>query len=136
MYSFKSARYLTDKVPDIKVKNFYSDLCVPGKSYQSFYEETKDKGVEFIRAEDVEVAGKSGSLEVKYKGDDGAASQSVVMVILAPALLPSEDGSKLAEMLNISLDDKGFFEAEHEKLGRKVFKELIARIQWGLTFLS
>jgi heterodisulfide reductase subunit A len=38
------------------------------------------------------------------------------MVILAPAIEPSVDASKIAEITGVSQDDKGFFEEEHEKI--------------------
>ena len=113
-YSLKFARYLKTKLPNVKVSNFYTELSVPGKVYQKFYEETKDMGVDFIRAREIEVKEKV----IKYKTEDGKKqSLSVDMVILAPAIQPSSDTSKLAEMLKISQDKKGFFKEEHEKLG-------------------
>jgi heterodisulfide reductase subunit A len=49
MYSLKFDRMLKSQLPTAKVSHFFSDLCVPGKSYQRFYEDTKEMGVEFIR---------------------------------------------------------------------------------------
>jgi len=65
LYSLKFARYLKDKIPGVKISHFYSDLCIPGKSYQKFYEQTKEKNVDFIRSTDVEVS-KQGSINYKY----------------------------------------------------------------------
>ena len=39
------------------------------------------------------------------------------MVILAPAVVPASDASKLAEIASISQNAGGFFAEEHEKLG-------------------
>jgi len=64
LYSLKFARYLKDKIPGVKISHFYSDLCIPGKSYQKFYEQTKEKNVDFIRSTDVEVS-KQGSINYK-----------------------------------------------------------------------
>jgi len=113
-YSLKFARYLKARLPDVKVSNLYSELSVPGKVYQKFYEETKDTGVDFIRAKEIEVEEKA----IKYRTEEGKEQNlSADMVILAPAIQPSSDASKLAEMLKISQDGKGFFKEEHEKLG-------------------
>lgn len=113
-YSLKFARYLKARLADVKVTSLYSELSLPGKVYQKFYEETKGKGVDFIRAKEIEVEEKA----VKYKSEDGKVqSLSVDMVILASAIQPNGDASKLAEMLKISRDGKGFFAEEHEKLG-------------------
>jgi len=113
-YSLKLARYLKAKLPNVKVSNLYSELSVPGKVYQKFYEDTKCMGVDFIRAGGIEVEEKT----IKYTTDDGKGKNLPVdMVILAAAIQPTGDASKLAEMLKISLDKKGFFTEEHEKLG-------------------
>jgi len=115
LYSLKFARYLKDKIPGVKISHFYSDLCIPGKSYQKFYEQTKEKNVDFIRSTDVEVS-KQGS--INYKTADGSKKNlQVDMVILAPAIEPTPDASKLAEITSISQGDGGFFAEEHEKLG-------------------
>jgi len=113
-YSLKFARYLKARFPDVKVSNLYTELSVPGKVYQKFYEETKAMGVDFIRAREIEIKEKV----IKYLTEDEKEQNLAVdMVILTPAIQPSSDASKLAEMLKISQDEKGFFAEEHEKLG-------------------
>ena len=49
MYSLKFDHYLKSKIPEIKISEFYTDLCVPGKSHQKFYEKVKEKKVDLIR---------------------------------------------------------------------------------------
>ena len=117
MYSLKFVRYLTNKIPDVKVSNFYSDLCLPGKSYQKFYEQTKGN-TDFVRSMDVKITEKDGKLNIEYKDETGKKSDlSVDMVILSSAIEPTSDASKLAEIIGISQGDGGFFAEEHEKLG-------------------
>ena len=117
MYSIKFARYLIDKIPSVKVSNLYSDLCIPGKTNQKFYEQTKGKNVNFIRFSDAEIAKSEDQLSIKYKDENGSKANLLVdMAILAPAVEPATDASKIAEITGISQDDKGFFEEEHEKL--------------------
>jgi len=117
MYSLKFARYLVEKIPNVRVSNFYSDLCIPGKTDQKFYQQTKDKNVEFIRSSDVEVKKDGDQLIINYKDENlGKKSLSVDMVILAPAIEPTIDASRVAEITGVSQDEKGFFAEEHEKL--------------------
>jgi len=117
MYSLKFARYIKDKIPNVKVSNFYSDLVVPVKTHQKFYKETKEKNVDFIRSTDVEVTKKGDKLNINYKDENGSKKNLPVdMVILAPAIEPTPDASKLAEITSISQGDGGFFAEEHEKL--------------------
>jgi len=117
MYSLKFVRYLTDKIPNIKVSNFYSDLCIPGKSHQKFYEQTKGNNVDFVRSSDVKVTKKGDKLGINYKDETGSKNNTPVdMVILAPAIEPTSDAPKLAEITSISQGDGGFFSEEHEKI--------------------
>jgi heterodisulfide reductase subunit A len=113
MYCLKFANYIKSKLPDANVTEFYQELSIPGKAHQKFYEDTKAKGVNFIRSDEVEVMDKV----IKYKTEKGEEkTSSVDMVVLAPAIEPSSDTGKLAEMLRISQGDGGFFQEEHPKL--------------------
>ena len=114
MYSLKFNHYLTSKIPDVKISEFYTDLCIPGKSHQKFYEKMKETKVNMIRADNVEVAKQGKEIAVKYQNVSGKKSTLAVdMVILAPAIEPSSDASKLAKTLGINLDDYGFFQQEN-----------------------
>ena len=117
MYSLKFASYLKDKIPNVKVTNFYSDLCIPGKNDQKFYEQIKSKKVEFVRSSDFEITKKGEQLNISYKDDNNSKKNHLVdMVVLSPAMIPNNDASKIAEINSISQDESGFFEEEHEKI--------------------
>ena len=114
MYSFKFTHYLKDKLPDIKITELHSDLCIPGKSYQKFYEETTKKGVDLIRVQDAEVI--DDGITVKYKNESGEEINVVAdMVILTPALEPRADAPELAKVLEIPQDENGFFKEVHSE---------------------
>ena len=52
---------------------------------------------------------------VEYNnGDSKKSSLPVDMVILSPAIEPREDASKLAKILDIPLDEYGFFKEEDQ----------------------
>jgi heterodisulfide reductase subunit A len=117
MYSLKFARMLKDKLPEVKVSELYSDLCVPGKAYQKFYEETKGLGVEFIRADKTSVTQDGKGITVKYESESGPKGDLAAdMVILVPAMEPTNDTNSYAEMLGIPVDNEGFLGQEHQKL--------------------
>jgi len=117
LYSIKFIRYLVDKIPSINVTNFYSDLCIPGKRNQKFYDETKTKNTTFIRFFDININKSRDQLSINYMDEENNKFNLLFdMVILSPAIEPSVDSSKIAEITNISIDDKGFFEEEHEKI--------------------
>jgi len=117
LYSLKFARMLKSHLPSAKVSQIYSDLCIPGKAYQKFYEETKDLGIDFIRAEKSNVNQNDKGMIVKYDSETGSKGNLAVdMVILVPAMEPSNDTNKFAEMLGIPIDSEGFLAQEHQKL--------------------
>lgn len=109
MYSLKFVHYLKEKLPEVKIYELYSDLCIPGKSYQKFYEETKEKGVQIIRAGEVSVTEEGRGMIIKSTVNGKERSLSVDMVILAPAIEPREDAPRLAKVLDIPQDEHGFF---------------------------
>jgi len=117
MYSLKFVKYLKEKFPQIKVSNLYSDMCIPSKTNQKFYEDTKGKNVDFVRFSDLDISKNKDQINLNYKDEKGGKkSLQADMVILSPAIEPAIDAAKIAEITGVSLDEKGFFEETHEKL--------------------
>lgn len=115
MYSLKFNHYLKSKIPNIKISEFYTDLCIPGKSHQKFYEKMKETGADMIRASEIEVTKQGKETAVKYNNGNGKKNSIYVdMVILASAVEPREDASKLAKILDIPIDEYGFFKEENQ----------------------
>ena len=120
MYSLKFNHYLKSKIPEIKISEFYTDLCIPGKSHQKFYEKMKETKTNMIRAGDIEVTKQGKGMAITYNGSGKKNSLQVDMVILAPAIEPREDTSKLAKALDISLDEYGFLKEENRDVSSVV----------------
>jgi heterodisulfide reductase subunit A len=117
MASLKLSHFFKKKLPKVKITQFYADLCIPGKTYQEFYEEVKESGVDFIRATVTEVTQSEKELAIKYKTEDGKENTLTAdMVILNPALEPGTDSPKLAEILNIPQGEEGFFSEKEPDL--------------------
>ncbi|MGQ9546796.1 MAG: CoB--CoM heterodisulfide reductase iron-sulfur subunit A family protein [Dehalococcoidia bacterium] len=117
LYSLKYDRMLKSQLPQVKICHLYSDLCIPGKAYQRFYEDTKKLGAEFIRSARTEVTADKTRLAIKYETEAGKKGDLATdMVILLPAMEPSGDAGRFAEMLKLQLDEKGFFAEEHQLL--------------------
>jgi len=120
MYSLKIAHYLRDKLPDAKIYNFHSDLCIPGKYNQKFYREVKEEKVDFIYAavDKIKVEGNDKDITIEYmNGKDKKEKLSAEMVVLSLAMIPGKDNASLAEILGIELDKKGFLQAQTNQLG-------------------
>jgi heterodisulfide reductase subunit A len=121
MYSLKFNHYLTLKIPEIKISEFYTDLCIPGKSHQKFYEKIRETGTKLIRASDIEITKQSQGIVIKYNDEgDKKNSTTVDMVILAPAIVPKDDASKLAKILGVAIDEYGFFKEENQNVSSVV----------------
>jgi heterodisulfide reductase subunit A len=117
LYSLKFDRILKSQLPQVKISHLYFDLCIPGKAYQKFYEDTKKLGAEFIRSAKTDVASNKERLTIKYETETGKKGDLPVdMVILLPAMEPSSDAQKFAEMFSLQQDERGFFAEEHELL--------------------
>jgi len=113
MYSLKFNHYLKSKIPEIKISELYTDLCIPGKSHQKFYEKMKETGTDLIRAQEVKVDKQGEEKTITYNNGNKKDSLQADMVILASAIESKDDASDLAKILGISLDEYGFFKEEH-----------------------
>ena len=120
LYSLKFNHYLKSKLPEVKITEFYTDLCIPGKSHQKFYEKMKDTGTTLIRAANISVAKEGKGIRIHYADEQGNKKKALVdMVILAPAIIPTDDLADLARILDIAVDEHGFFK-EQDRQGSSV----------------
>ena len=116
--SMKIARYIKEKLNGVKVIQFYKNLCLPDKRYDEFYKKTEEKGIEFLRFSDIEVTKEANQMILKYKQEnDNEDALPVDMVVLSTGLIPNPKTEDFAQMLNIPVDEYGFFKEEHMKLG-------------------
>ena len=121
MYSFKFARFLKHKIPSARVFNIYSDVCVPGKSYQSFYKSVEGVDTEMLYTssiENVSVSKNGSGLNVGYSDSAGSKAElNVDMVILAAALVPDPFVIELAKIAGVNLDSRGFIATVQDGTG-------------------
>jgi len=120
MYSFKFAHFLKKKLPEASVYNLHSDICVPDKTYQKFFDGVNGTHSEMIynsSMESLKVTGSGDGLQVTYLDEAGAEKNlEVDMVILAAAMVPEEGTRNLAEVLGIDLDAAGFFKVRDDDI--------------------
>jgi len=117
LYSLKFNHYLKSKIPEIKIFEFYTDLCIPGKLHQKFYEKMRDAGTKLIRSSDINMTKQGQGITISYSDESKKKSSLLVeMVLLAPALVPKEDASTLAKTLGIPVDDYGFYKEENQDI--------------------
>jgi heterodisulfide reductase subunit A len=117
LYSLKFAHQLREKQPPVDVYELYTDLCLPEKADQEYFEDAKKHGVRFIRSDEIKVTKKDGRIRIETAAQAGKKEAlEVDMAVLAPAMVPAKGSDQLARMLNIRLDETGFFKEAHSLL--------------------
>ena len=113
MYSLKFNHYITSKIAEANISEFYTDLCIPGKSHQKFYDKMKELNVTMRRFNTISVQKQGKQIAINYENGSGKKTELVDMVILAPAIIPTQEDN-LAKTLGISVDQFGFFKEQPE----------------------
>jgi heterodisulfide reductase subunit A len=120
MCSLKLAHLIKKKLPDAKVLEFYSDLCLPGKGYQKFFNGLCEEGIDFVRTKtsgSTEVIEEGGQLLVQYEDiSEIKKKTSFDMVVLVSAIEPARGSDHVAKTFDIAQGDDGFFLEQDEKL--------------------
>ncbi|MHA1784416.1 MAG: FAD-dependent oxidoreductase [Candidatus Helarchaeota archaeon] len=114
MYIAKECMITKEHAPDVEMVVFKSDVRSYGKQFNEFIQRAqKEYGVEYIdgRISFIEEDPETQNLLLYY--EDMKAGESKIyeadLVVLATALIPSKGIEKLAEILGIEIDHRGFF---------------------------
>jgi len=120
-YAFKYNHLIRKKLPGTAVHHLYKELVAPGKEDFALYEHARqDAAGRFIRYRELAEVGvrpSNGTQVVCYRDSSGAeGSLRADLVVLCPAMTPSEEARRLAAILDVPLDRFGFFEELHGRL--------------------
>ncbi|EKD51314.1 MAG: hypothetical protein ACD_62C00286G0003 [uncultured bacterium] len=118
MYSLKLAHLVKEKLHEAPVYEYYIDMRSFGKGYEEFYNRIKNEGVSVLRGSTVKIDENNGKLVVKSQDvmSGNLITQEVDMVVLAVGLEPQAGAKDLAKMLNIPVDEHGWFTEAHSLL--------------------
>jgi len=118
MYTAKHAHQILDKLPNAKVTIFYMDVRTPGKSYEEFYDQTREDGARYLRGRVSKIYMDNGKLICK--GEDTLMSKVVEvpadLVVVASAMTPAIGVRDLTGKLAIAVDSYGWIQEAHPKL--------------------
>jgi heterodisulfide reductase subunit A2 len=116
MYSIKLALCLKEKNPSLQITNFYRELCLPKKEHQRMYEQALEHGVQFIQEDNVvNMSSEREQVVMKYYDESRKVHREAFdFVVLSSALEPNDTTAELAIMMDLPLDNRGFFEGEHK----------------------
>jgi len=118
MYLLKFAYQANQKLPGVSITEIRSDLCLPGKESQGFFNKvSRENEIELLHMKDpdsIEIVEEDGKILIKYT-DICGRSDTVTsdMVVLAPAIEGARDARGLAKVFDISQGEGGFFIEEH-----------------------
>lgn len=120
MYATKEAIVAKEHDPQLDAYIFFIDLRAYGKGFEEFAKRAEDEyNVNYIRCKDVEVKGNinSDNLTIYYEDpkDNKFKTVDLDLVILSVGLRPSSGLSKLAEMLNLELNEFGYVKTQLAK---------------------
>ncbi len=119
MYTAKQAILYKHHVHGGEATVFYIDVRAAGKGYEEFLQRAKvQEQVNYIRGKVSRVYAENGHLVVKGADTLGHRSVDVIadMVVLAMAVQPRPETRRLAEMLDLAIDDSGFLCGLDEEL--------------------
>jgi len=119
-HSIKSALRLKEINPDMDIYILYRDIRTYGRR-EELYRKAREKGILFIRY-DLEnkpkVIKEDGKISVIVR--DHVIKREIKinpdLVILASAIVPSEENEELSQLLRIPISEDGFFLEAHAKL--------------------
>jgi heterodisulfide reductase subunit A len=108
--AFKFNHGLSKKLPDLKFTHVYKELSMPGKDSSALFQNALHHGhTTLVRYENIDHLSATMHKEKTELSIKGDVIDSFDMIILMPAVVPSADTQKLANILDISLDQFGFF---------------------------
>jgi heterodisulfide reductase subunit A len=112
-YAVKDAVLIKEHEPNALVTIFYIDMRAFGKGFQEFVNRAKSEfGIGFIRSNPGEITEdpKTSNPMISFEDPVTRTVHNVAfdLVVLCPALIPTQGVEKLAKTLGIELDNYGF----------------------------
>jgi heterodisulfide reductase subunit A len=121
MYLIKFAHQVNGKLPGALITGFYSDLCLPGKEAQGFFNKiSREANIALMHMkhpDSIEMTKEDEKTVIRFTDIQGQ-SQAVIpdMVVLAPAMEGARDAETVAKLFDISQGKGGFFAEESTTL--------------------
>jgi heterodisulfide reductase subunit A len=114
MHATKEAILAREHIPDVQSYIFYTDLRASGKGFREYVARAeREYGVEYIRSRVAKIEeDEDGRMVFHYEETATSRPQhmKVDLAVLATSLIPGPGVATLAEVLNLELDEYGFFE--------------------------
>jgi heterodisulfide reductase subunit A len=120
MISLKHATLIKSAYPDTDITICYIDIRTTGREHEYYYERAREMGIKFVKGRPSEILQDPATNTLVVEVEDELLRRLLELeadlVVLATAMVPSEDAKELAEILGIELDQDGFFKEYNAKL--------------------
>ena len=120
MISLKHATLIKSAFPDADVTICYIDIRTTGREHEYYYEKAREMGVKFVKGRPSEIIHDPATNTLVVEVEDELLRRLLELeadlVVLATAMVPSEDTKELAQILGLELDQDGFFKEYNAKL--------------------
>lgn len=116
--SVKDAILIKKENPHVEVTVMYMDIRTP-YIYENLYSEARKLGVKFVRTRPAEIYETGGRLVLNFEDTLTSETSSIEsdLVVLSVGATPSPENKELGQMMNVELDDMGFFKVQ-DRLSR------------------
>jgi heterodisulfide reductase subunit A len=120
MISLKHATMVKEAFPDADVTICYIDIRATGREHEYYYEKAREMGIKFVKGRPSEIIHDPATNTLIVEVEDELLRRLLELeadlVVLATAMVPSEDTKELAQILGLELDQDGFFKEYNAKL--------------------
>ncbi len=144
MISLKHASLIKSAYPDTDVTICYIDIRTTGREHEYYYERAREMGIKFVKGRPTEISREPETGKLIVDVEDALLHRFLELdadlVVLAPAMVPSEGTKELAEItrslsrFEALLDEDGFFKEYNAKLRPTETKLRGIYICGGATF--
>jgi heterodisulfide reductase subunit A len=114
----KQAHLAHDRLPGAQITVFYMDVRSYGKGFEEFYDRVREEGVTYRRGNPAEIIRRGD--QVVVRAEDTLLGEPVEveadLIVLAVGMLPRQDAGSMAQVLDIDIDEDGFYREEHPNL--------------------
>ncbi|MEM2739100.1 MAG: hydrogenase iron-sulfur subunit, partial [Candidatus Bathyarchaeia archaeon] len=138
MISLKHATLIKEAYPDTDITICYIDIRTTGREHEYYYERAREMGIKFVKGRPAEILHDPSTNTLIVEVEDELLRRLLELeadlVVLATAMVPSDDARELAEILGLELDRDGFFKEYNAKLRPTETKRRGIFICGGATF--
>jgi len=118
VYATKESILVKEHATETQPYIMYIDMRAVGKGFQEFVDRAKKEyGVKYIKAHPGGITEDPISRDLRIHYEDMKTGEMKVLdadlVVLCPALIPKGDNKRLAEAMNLELDEFGFFKSKN-----------------------